>query len=173
MSLDVIMCFGVHARCHRTAVAKAVQSVAGLPGALVEGCDVGVRVPARALLLRVRLREGAAAAAIVERLAATSAAARGFAVALRGELAGVSSAVADTLQSSDTLAVSVGSTELAGVVARALDAVWPRTRCAERPRRLRERATCAPPKAARRDSRRPRRRSPDALPPSSPAAAIS
>jgi len=163
MSLDVVMCFGVHARTHRTAVSKAIRSVAGLPGGLVEGCDVGVRKPARALLLRIRLREGAAAAAIVERLASSSAAARGFAVALRGELAGASGAVADTLQASDTLAVAVDRAELPRVVSRALDLVWPPARCVGRPRRLQDRATCPPAKARRRASRRPRRRSPAAL----------
>lgn len=162
MSLDVVMCFGVHARKHRTAVSKAIRSVAGLPGALVEGCDVGVRTPARALLLRVRLRDGAAAAAVVEQLASSSAAARGFAVALRGELAGVSEAVADTLQASDSLAVAVPRTELPRIVSRALDLVWPRPRCAGRRHRLENRVPCPPAKARRRASRHPRRRSPDA-----------
>lgn len=172
MSLDVVMCFGVHARKHRIAVSRAIRSVAGLPGGLVEGCDVGVRTPARALLLRVRLRDGAAAAAIVEQLASSSAAARGFAVALRGELAGASDAVADTLQASDNLAVSVPRAALPRVVSRALDLVWPRPRCASRPRRLKERAPCPPAKARRRASRHPTRRSPDALHLSSSPAAM-
>jgi hypothetical protein len=172
MSLDVVMCFGFQARAHRTAVARVVRSVAGLPGALVEGCDVGVRTPARALLLRVRLREGAAAGAILDRLATSSAAARGFAVALRGELAGASDAVADTLQASDNLAIAVDRSELPGVVSRALDLVWPAPRCAARPRRLKDRAPCPPSLAGRRASRHPTRRSPAVPHRSSPAAAM-
>src|SRR5512140_2356135 len=40
MSLDVVMCFGVQARPYRAAVARAVRSVPGLAGGLLEGCDV-------------------------------------------------------------------------------------------------------------------------------------
>jgi hypothetical protein len=172
MSVDVVMCFGFQARKRRSAVSKAVRSVAGLPGGLVEGCDVGASKPARALLLRVRLREGPAAATIVDRLASSSAAAGGFAVALRGELAGATNAVADTLQASDALTVAVRGAELPGVVARALELVWPQAGGAGRPAALDHRAPCPPTPESRRASRRPRRRSPGAPSPSTPAHAM-
>jgi hypothetical protein len=169
MSIDVVMCFGVQARPYRTAVAKAVRLVPSAAGGLLEGCDVGVRTPARALLLRVHLTECSDTAAVVERLAYWSARAHGFAVALRGDLAGASDAVADALQASDALDVAVDRAQLPDVLDRALASLWPHGRCAKGAWRLHEPDTCPPRTAARRASRPPRRHSPgDRLPSRSP-----
>jgi hypothetical protein len=169
MSIDVVMCFGVQARPYRAAVARAVRSVPGVAGALLEGCDVGVRSPARALLLRVHLAEGPDAATVVDRLAYWSARAHGFAVALRGDLAGASDAVADALRASDPLAVAVGGGELPGVLDRALASVWPKGPCAGGASPLHAAEPCAPRTTGRRASRPPRRHSPgDRIPWRSP-----
>lgn len=130
MSIEVVMCFGVQSRRRRAAVARAVRAVAGVAGGLLEGCDVGVRRPARSLLLRVRLTEGPDAASVVDRLADRSARAHGFAVAMRGELAGAADAVADALRESDALEVAVDGAALPRVLDRALDSLWPPDSCA-------------------------------------------
>lgn len=171
MSIEVVMCFGAHARPYRAAVAKAVRLVPSAAGGLLEGCDVGVRTPARALLLRVRLAECSDTAAVVERLAYWSARAHGFAVALHGGLEGAAAAVADALQASDPLEVSVCRDDLPGVLDRALASLWPHGRCAAGAWRLHTPETCPPRKAGRRASRPPRRHSPGAqLPSRSPTA---
>ncbi len=161
MSVDVVMCFGSQARPYRAAVARAVHAVSGVAGELLEGCDVGVRTPVRALILRVRLCDGPATAEVVDRLAYWSARAHGFAVALRGELERASCAVADALQASDRLEVAVPAADLPDALDRALDSLWPYGGlCAASGRRLHDRGACAPRLAARHASRRPRRHSP-------------
>lgn len=166
MSLEVVMCFGVQARPYGAAVARAVRSLPGLAGALLQDCDVGVRLPARALLVRVRLCDAPGAGAVVDQLARWSARAHGFAVALRGDLAAASGAVADALRDSDTLALAVGRDEIKGVLERALAALWPRERCAGAAPRLDDGGACASRTAGRLASRRPRRHSPVELVPS-------
>ena len=166
MSVYVVMCFGSQARPYRAAVARAVHAVADVAGALLEGCDVGVRAPARALLLRVRLTDGPETARVVDRLAFWSARAHGFAVALRGELERATPAIADALQASDPLEVKVAADALPEALDRALASLWPSGPCAAGPRRLSDRDPCAPRLAARRASRRPRRHSPGGLHPS-------
>lgn len=173
MSIDVVMCFGLHARPYLSAVARAVRSVPDLAGGLLEGCDVGVRSPARALILRVRLADGPGAAAVVDRLAFRSARAHGFAVALRGDLAGASTAVADALQASDRLEVAVHGDALPGALDRALVSLWTSGRCADAPRPLQDRDACARRTAGRRASRRPRRHSPGGRSPSRSTRTIS
>jgi hypothetical protein len=170
MSLDVVMCFGVQARPYRAAVARAVRLVPSVAGGILEGCDVGVRTPARALLLRVHLTECSDTAAVVDRLAYWSARAHGFAVALRGDLAGASASVADALQASDPLEVAVGRAELPAVLDRALASLWPHGRSAAGAWRLHDPATCPPRTAGPRASRRPRKHSPgESIPSRSPS----
>jgi hypothetical protein len=156
MSIDVVMCFGVHAFPYQAAVARAVRFVPSLAGRLLVSCDVGVRMPARALLLRVRLSEGPGAASVVDRLAYWSARAHGFAVALRGDLAGASDAVTDALQASDDLEVAVNGLDLPRVLDRALASLWPHGPCASGPARLHERSSCASTTARPSTSRHPR-----------------
>lgn len=166
MSIDVVMCFGAQAHPYRAAVAKAVRLVPSAAGALLVGCDVGVRDSARTLLLRVRLADRPGAAAVVERLTYWSARAHGFAVPLREDLAGASDAVADALRASDTLALAVPGDALPDVLDRALDALWPIEDGAGDAPRLDDGETCPPRTAARRASRRPTRPSPGAPTPS-------